>query len=77
MFTVEQSAQVKQVFIKHFGRFVTEQELVKIYAEDYAGFLAVKEEAEIETYAVYFGDIFEDPFGEAAFLDTVEFALAS
>lgn len=77
MFTQQQAAQVKQLVIKHYKRFVTQEELAKIYEADYAEYLQVKEEAGIESYAEYFGEIFDDMYGEVAFLDVVEFALAS
>jgi aminopeptidase-like protein len=75
MFTVEQAAQIKQVFVKNFGRFVTEQELKAIHEEDYKGYLASKEECGYESYAEYFGDIFEDPYNESCIVDLIEYTL--
>lgn len=72
MFTQQQAAQVKQLIIKHTGKFATEEQLNRIYAEDYAGYCAVKDECGYNSYAEYFGDLFEDPFGEEAFLCVVE-----
>lgn len=75
MFTQEQAAQVKQFVAKHTDAVVTDELLKRIYEIDYAVYEDMADE--VGSYAEYFGDIFEDAFGEAAFLDTVEEALAA
>lgn len=75
MFTQEQAAQVKQFVITHMNKVVTDAQLRRIYEVDYAAYEDMADE--VGSYAEYFGDIFEDVFGEAAFLDTVEEALAA
>lgn len=75
MFTQEQAAQVKQLVIKHTGRFVTEDELQRLYEADYAGYLSVKDEL-ILSYDEYFGNLFEDPYAEECFMDMAEDVLS-
>lgn len=72
MFTRQQAAQVKQLVIKHTGKFATEEQLQKLYEADYKGYLESKHLHKCETYAEYFGDLFEDPYCEEAFLCAVE-----
>lgn len=75
MFTQEQAAQVKQFVAKHTGKQVTAKQLKRIYELDYAAYEDMADE--VGSYAEYFGDIFGDAWGEEAFLDTIEEALAA
>lgn len=72
MFTIRQAAQVKQIVIKHTGKFATQEQLERIYEEDYKGYLATKDQFEFSNYDEYFGDLFEDPYNEEAFLCLIE-----
>lgn len=75
MFTVKQAAQVKQIFVQKYGRFVTDTELQALYEADYAGYLATCDQQSYESYDDYFGDLFNDPWGTESFLDLIEFTL--
>ena len=72
MFTQKQAAQVKQIVIKHTGRFITQDELQSMYNLDHAQYTDLVKSGQFSgSYEEYFGDIFEDPYGEVCFLDCV------
>ena len=70
MFTVEQSAKVKQLVIKQYKQFVTNDQLTAMYALDFAQYNEIREEANLPSYSAYFEEL-DDEFALMQFQDMV------
>jgi|TARA_R110000851_G_scaffold42414_1_gene105375 hypothetical protein len=70
MFTVEQSAKVKQLVIKQYKQFVTNDQLTAMYALDFKQYEEIRVEANLTSYSAYFEEL-DDEFAQIQFLDMV------
>tara|TARA_B110000908_G_scaffold138436_1_gene164574 strand:+ start:2579 stop:2815 length:237 start_codon:yes stop_codon:yes gene_type:complete len=70
MFTVEQSAKVKQLVINQYKQFVTNDQLTAMYALDFKQYEEIRVEANLTSYSAYFEEL-DDEFAQIQFLDMV------
>lgn len=70
MFTVEQSAKVKQLVINQYKQFVTNDQLTAMYALDFKQYEEIRVEANLTSYSAYFEEL-DDEYAQIQFLDMV------
>jgi len=70
MFTLEQSAKVKQLVIAQYGQFVTQDQLTAMYALDFAQYNEIRVEANLSSYSAYFEEL-DDEYAQIQFQDMV------
>jgi|TARA_B110000503_G_C6750538_1_gene251391 hypothetical protein len=69
MFTADQSAKVKQLVIKKYKQFVTNDQLTAMYALDFKQYEEIRVEANY-SYSAYFEEL-DDEYAQIQFLDMV------
>jgi hypothetical protein len=71
MFTATQAATVKQLVIKQFKQFVTQDQLAAMYALDHSQYEEIVAAGDFSgSYAAYFSEM-SDPYAQIQFLDMV------